>query len=224
MTQPRNVTATFAFPTYTLTVSKAGTGSGTVTSTPSGIDCGNTCSALFNYNAIVTLTAAADSGAVFTGWSGACTGTGTCTLRMSETRDVTATFIAGGTVLTTSAAPGGGGGCFIATAAFGSPMAPQVQLLRAFRNDYLLLSSIGKVLVSGYYTLSPPLAAVIARSESLRTITRILLIPLLGWTVVTMWSPVLGLGLAVLPALAAIWLVGRRFRARYGSGVHLWRE
>ncbi len=67
----------------TVTVSKAGTGSGTVTSAPAGVDCGSTCSAQFADGASVTLTAVAAAGSTFAGWSGACSGTGTCPLTMS---------------------------------------------------------------------------------------------------------------------------------------------
>ena len=76
----------------TLTVAKTGTGTGTVTSAPAGINCGSTCSASFASGASVTLTAAAASGSTFAGWSGACTGTATCTVSMSAARSVTATF------------------------------------------------------------------------------------------------------------------------------------
>jgi hypothetical protein len=77
----------------TLTVVKAGTGSGTVTSSPAGIDCGSNCSNDFTYNTVVTLTATADTGSTFTGWTGAgCTGTGTCVVTMDAARSVTATF------------------------------------------------------------------------------------------------------------------------------------
>ena len=62
--------------TFPLTVSKGGTGSGTVTSSPAGINCGSTCSATYNSGTSVTLTAAAASGSTFGGWSGACSGTG----------------------------------------------------------------------------------------------------------------------------------------------------
>jgi hypothetical protein len=88
----QNVTATFAVQNYALTVTKAGTGSGTVTSNPTGINCGTTCTTNYNYNTAVTLTAAAPTGSTFTGWSGACTGTGNCTVAMSAARAVTATF------------------------------------------------------------------------------------------------------------------------------------
>jgi aryl-phospho-beta-D-glucosidase BglC (GH1 family) len=78
--------------TRTLMVTRAGTGSGTVTSSPSGISCGSTCAAAFAGGASVTLTASAASGSSFAGWSGACTGTGTCTVSMTAARSVTATF------------------------------------------------------------------------------------------------------------------------------------
>ncbi len=78
--------------TYVLTVTKAGTGSGSVTSAPAGITCGATCSASYALNTAVTLTAARASGSTFSGWSGACTGTGSCSVTMSQARSVTATF------------------------------------------------------------------------------------------------------------------------------------
>ena len=76
--------------TYTLTVSK--TGAGTVTSVPAGIDCGATCTSNFSFFSTVTLTAKPAAGYSFTGWSGACTGTGTCTVTMDAARSVTANF------------------------------------------------------------------------------------------------------------------------------------
>jgi dienelactone hydrolase len=75
-----------------LEVTKAGSGTGTVSSSPAGIACGSTCSATFDDGQAVTLTATAGSGAVFAGWSGACSGTGSCPLSMTADRIVTATF------------------------------------------------------------------------------------------------------------------------------------
>lgn len=75
-----------------LTVTKTGSGSGGVTSSPTGIDCGSTCSANFTLNSSATLTAAPASGSTFTGWTGACSGTGPCTVAMSEAKSVGAAF------------------------------------------------------------------------------------------------------------------------------------
>jgi hypothetical protein len=91
MTADRDVTAMFA-PTHPLTVALAGAGSGTVTSTPAGISCPSDCAEDFVEGEVVTLSAVADVGSVFTGWSGDCTGTGSCQVAMSVARDVTATF------------------------------------------------------------------------------------------------------------------------------------
>jgi len=80
-------------PSYILTVSKSGNGSGRVTSDPSGIDCGSDCSERYYSGTTVTLTATADSGSTFAGWSGDCSGTSnTCTLTMNSDKSVTATF------------------------------------------------------------------------------------------------------------------------------------
>ncbi|WP_169249179.1 InlB B-repeat-containing protein [Candidatus Competibacter phosphatis] len=91
MTTAKNVTATFTtLPKYTLTVGKSG--SGTVTSNPAGINCGSDCSEPYLNGTVVTLSATPASGYTFGGWSGACTGTGNCTVTMSAARSVIATF------------------------------------------------------------------------------------------------------------------------------------
>ena len=94
MSAAESVTATFdAVPTDTLAVSKSGTGSGSVTSSPLGIDCGSTCSMSFSEGTVVTLTATPAAGSTFTGWSGGkCSGTGACQVTMSAAESVTATF------------------------------------------------------------------------------------------------------------------------------------
>jgi len=79
-------------PLTQLTVTKSGTGSGTVTSTPAGIECGSICGAQFAQATSVTLSATAASGSTFTGWGGACSGAGSCEVAMSEARSVTASF------------------------------------------------------------------------------------------------------------------------------------
>ncbi len=105
----RTVTVNYILQTFNLTVSRAGTGSGTVTSSPSGISCGSDCSQTYNYNTSVTLTATPSTGSTFTGWSGSCTGTGTCTVSMTAARSVTATFTLNTYALTVSKAGTGSG-------------------------------------------------------------------------------------------------------------------
>jgi hypothetical protein len=84
--------------------------------------------------------------------------------------------------------------CFIATAAFGSQMAPQVEMLRKFRNQILLPTSWGRKFVSTYYRLSPPVAEFISQHEFLRAGVRFTLWPLI-------WFAELALQMGVIPAL-----------------------
>ncbi|TMB15409.1 MAG: DUF3466 family protein [Deltaproteobacteria bacterium] len=89
------VWATFAAipPTqHAMTVILTGTGSGTVSSQPNGIDCGSTCSATFDEGVGVTLTPAAAAGSQFDGWGGACTGTDSCAVSMNREQVVAARF------------------------------------------------------------------------------------------------------------------------------------
>ena len=76
----------------TLTVAKSGTGTGTVDSSPNGITCGGTCSATYTSGTTVSLSATPTTGATFTGWSGACTGTGGCAVVLDANKSATATF------------------------------------------------------------------------------------------------------------------------------------
>ena len=90
----KTVTATFTAQSvsYALTLTKSGTGSGTVTSSPAGISCGTTCIASFTGGTSLALSATPATGSTFTGWSGACSGTGSCTVTLSQAQSVTATF------------------------------------------------------------------------------------------------------------------------------------
>jgi hypothetical protein len=95
MDQARSASATFTLQKRTLAVTKSGTGSGTVTSTPAGINCGSTCSTEVDYGHVVTLNAAAASGSSFAGFAGAgCSGAGSCVVTLDQARSVVATFIA----------------------------------------------------------------------------------------------------------------------------------
>jgi hypothetical protein len=78
---------------YSLDVNKQGTGSGTVTSTPPGIDCGTDCSEVYNVGKIITFSAIPDMGSQFNGWSEErCSGNGQCILTMSANTTITANF------------------------------------------------------------------------------------------------------------------------------------
>jgi subtilisin family serine protease len=81
---------TWMFPAFPVTVTRSGSGAGTVTGDQ--IDCGNVCSAPFGRGASVSLTAAPAQGSAFAGWSGACTGTGRCALAVSSPLTVQARF------------------------------------------------------------------------------------------------------------------------------------
>ena len=88
-------------PKLALTVSRNGSGTGTITSSPAGIDCGSACSGSFTAYSKVTLTATPSGGGTFTSWGGTCAGaTGNnCEVTMAENRAVTATFTAGSPAL-----------------------------------------------------------------------------------------------------------------------------
>jgi Ca2+-binding RTX toxin-like protein len=93
MKTDQDVAATFVLLEQTLTVGRAGSGDGHVSSSPGGIDCGSDCSEAYLFGTRVTLTAAADSDSVFAGWSGGgCSGTDPCDVTMDEDVTVTAVF------------------------------------------------------------------------------------------------------------------------------------
>jgi Divergent InlB B-repeat domain len=94
--------------TYQLSVTPPASGTGSVTSTPPGIDCPTTCSAAFPQSTQVKLSAAPASNYFFDGWTGACSGTALCTVSMTGTEKVSATFDPG-EVLTVSIAGTGAG-------------------------------------------------------------------------------------------------------------------
>jgi hypothetical protein len=78
-----------------------------------------------------------------------------------------------------------GSQCFIATAAYGTPTAEQIDVLREFRNVVLLQSSAGSKLVALYYRLTPPIADFIAGNGFLRTLVRQFLVNPLVWIIET---------------------------------------
>ena len=96
MTEVKTVKAEFnksAVTEFPLKVEKTGSGTGTVTSSPPGIDCGGTCEASFSEGEVVTLTAAADPGSEFVRWTGCTSAVGDeCEVMMSEAKTVKAEF------------------------------------------------------------------------------------------------------------------------------------
>ncbi len=92
MSSAKSITAQFSKNSYPVTVAKTGTGNGTVTSSPAGISCGGSCSASYSSGQTLTLTAAADANSTFDGWSGACSGTGSCNVTVDAAKGVTANF------------------------------------------------------------------------------------------------------------------------------------
>ncbi len=161
----------------TLRVSKQGGGIGTVTTANGEINCGATCIASFDADALVRLTASATAGSrsSFVRWEG----DPDCTdglVRMSVNVFCVAVF------RFDPPPPGGGtspapAGCFIATAAYGSWLDPHVVTLREFRDRHLLTNPAGTWFVGQYYRHSPPVAAYIRERESLRMLVRIVLAP-----------------------------------------------
>jgi uncharacterized repeat protein (TIGR02543 family) len=93
VTKARTVTASFSLDSETLSVSKTGNGTGTVTSNTGGIACGATCSSIYGYGTSVTLTATAGTGSTFAGFTGCDRTSGlTCTVSVSSARGVQAEF------------------------------------------------------------------------------------------------------------------------------------
>jgi len=99
---------------------------------------------------------------------------------------------------------GGGGGCFIATAAFGSPLEHHVQALRDFRDQYLLINSMGKAFVLFYYAFSPPIADFIAKNGALRAAIRVCLYPMAGFRYVALHFVHIGNIMLLLGMLAIV--------------------
>jgi hypothetical protein len=91
--------------------------------------------------------------------------------------------------MSTNANPGSGGtagpssgACFIATAAYGSALHPYVKTLRGFRDSFLMNNAPGRRFVALYYRFSPPIAEIIAKNPVLKQLTRLLLLPAIGFS------------------------------------------
>ncbi len=110
---------------------------------------------------------------------------------------------------------GSSGFCFIATAAYGTPLARQVRILSRFRDVYLLPNALGKKFVELYYRYSPPVAEYIASRPYLKAIVRISLLPLIGfgWLMLAadVWQKLI---LLLLVLAVGSWCLAARMKAR----------
>jgi len=107
--------------------------------------------------------------------------------------------------------------CFIATAAYGTPMAPQIQVLRDFKDQYLMTNPMGEALVELYYKASPPIAEFIDDHPALKPIVRAGLVPAVAMSTVAVnttpaeKAAIIGL-LALVSVALAVWATRRRRR------------
>ena len=89
----RGLVSNAASETVQLNVKISGNGTGTISSSPGGINCASTCSASFIVNTQVTLTETPSANSIFAGWQGACGGTSICVVFLSAGKSVSATFL-----------------------------------------------------------------------------------------------------------------------------------
>ncbi|MBA7625615.1 hypothetical protein ES703_33047 [subsurface metagenome] len=163
MDSDKSITANFSPIQCMLTIA-AGTG-GTTNPAPG--------SHPYDYGTQASVTAIPSSGYQFSGWSGDASGTTTqITITMDSDKSITASFSE-----ITPPKPKKGG-CFIAAAAYGSPIHPHLDILRDFRDTYLTSSKIGRKFLGLYYKYSPYIAELIAKHKVLKIAVRINLLPL----------------------------------------------
>jgi hypothetical protein len=161
----------------------------------------------YDVGAVVDLVAEAEEGYRFINWTGtvytiADVEDATTTITVEDNYSITANF---------EEEPSGGA-CFIATAAYGTPMAEEIEILGEFRDEYLLTSALGQALVDLYYRVSPPIADFITEHPSLKPIVRAGLLPAVAIsTVAVNTTPAEKMAIVGLLALA-VWVTRRRGR------------
>jgi len=168
----------------------------------------------FEYDAgeVVNLVAIEYSGYKFDKWTGdvetvADVDAAETTITMNGNYEITANF----------KESNGDCGCFIATAAYGTPMAEEIQILREFRDEYLLTNPLGQALTDLYYRVSPPIAEFITEHPSLKPIVRAGLLPVVAMSALAVnTTPVEKIAiiclLALLPVATTVLMARRRNR------------
>ncbi|MBA7709639.1 hypothetical protein ES703_118561 [subsurface metagenome] len=181
----------------------------------------------YDYGTQVTITALPNSGYQFARWSGDDSGTtNPITVTMDGDKSITAIFSTtdsgGGTSSGDSGPEGGGGGCFIATAAYGSPMHPHVDVLRDFRDRYLMTNELGRALVNLYYRYSPSFAEIIAEHRVLKIAVQVNLMPLVILSVsMVHLGPVDTVAMLLIIFMAPIFLVSLRTKCDHLPEKHV---
>ncbi len=200
----------YGFGTYYYEV--AGTSSGSYGLTVNMIDQGQSTSTFTATNIPITL------GAIhryYFDWGALSQGKNGVTVQVDSDGDGIIDYtLTVGTTLTGDEFTPRSGFCFIATAAYGTPMAKEVQTLREFRDEYLLSNSMGQAFVDFYYRVSPPIAEFITEHPSLKPIARAGLVPVVAISTVivntTAGEKIAILGLLVLISVAVAMSVTMR--------------
>ncbi|OGN96295.1 MAG: hypothetical protein A2Z77_09390 [Chloroflexi bacterium RBG_13_51_36] len=162
----------------------------------------------------VTLVAQPDEGHEFIRWSGDVDTifdvyAASTTITMDMPYSITANF-------------SGGGLCFIATAVSGTPMAEEIQVLREFRDGFMLTNPAGRALVDFYYRVSPPVAEFISEHPGAGSLVRVALLPAIAMsTIVVNTSPAEKGAVAALVVLAAVAVAIWATRRRSNTGIRL---
>jgi len=161
----------------------------------------------YNKGTVVALVANAVGDSSFVEWTGDVS-------TIADVKDANTTITMQGDYAITATFLCGYGMCFIATAAHGTPMAKEIEILRDFRDDYLLTNPLGQGLVDIYHGISPPIADFISDHPSLKPIVRAGLLPAVAMSTVvagaTVGEKMAIVGLLVLiPTALAIWVIRR---------------
>jgi Divergent InlB B-repeat domain/FG-GAP repeat len=155
----------------------------------------------YDEGTVVDLVAAPDSGYQFVSWTG-----NVSTIGNVNAASTTITMDGDYVILANFEQEASGGGCFIATAAYGTPMAEEIQVLREFRDEYLLTNPVGRSLVEFYYRASPPVAEFITDHTALKPVVRAGLVPAVAISTIVVATTVAE-KMAILGLLALVSVV-----------------